>query len=215
MRSKAIFIGILLLSIVIFYGSAKKDTSLVPKGPYFGQEPPGLTPKIFAPGFISTDKKELNSVFTPDGKEFYYAMQPPGSGYRMYWTKDTNNGWTNPQPVPFSSQKSDVDMCITHDGKRMYFGSTRPIKGIPPEDFKIWYVERMNGGWSEAKYLKSPVNAGKKALYPTVSLKGTMYFQAIRDDSFGSRDAAVKPTGMYLRRVLPRGTEDLTLNPKL
>ena len=30
----------------------------------------------------------------------------------------------------------------------------------------------------------------------------------------GSRDAAAKPTGMYLRRVLPRGTGTLTLNPE-
>jgi hypothetical protein len=108
-----------------------------------------------------------------------------------------------PQPVRFSSNKSDVDMCITHDGKRMYFGSTRPIKGKPPEDFKIWYVDRINEGWSEAKYLESPINDGKKALYPTVSLKGTMYFQAIREDSFGSRDIYYSPLvdGIYSQPI--------------
>jgi hypothetical protein len=37
------------------------------RGDYFGQKPPGMTPEIFAPGIVSTEKKELNSVFTPDG----------------------------------------------------------------------------------------------------------------------------------------------------
>ena len=79
-------------------------------------------------------------------------------------------------------------MCITYDGKRMYFGSTRPINGVEQNDFKIWYVDRIGDKWSEAKYLDSPINEGKRALYPSVSEKGTMFFQAIRDDSFGSRD---------------------------
>ena len=79
-------------------------------------------------------------------------------------------------------------MCITHDGKRMYFGSTRPVKGIKQDDFKIWYVERVGSGWSEAKYLESPINEGKRALYPTVSKKGTMFFQAIRKDVIGERE---------------------------
>lgn len=48
-----------------------------------GQLPPGITPEIFAPGFISTENREFNSVFTPDGKEFYYSNQTPGSGNKQ------------------------------------------------------------------------------------------------------------------------------------
>jgi hypothetical protein len=167
---------------------APQDKIPVLKGPYFGQKPPGMTPEVFTPGFISTDKRELNSVFTPDGKEFYYSIQTPGAGYKIYCTKEIEDGWSIPQPVPFSSDNSDVDMCITHDGKRMYFGSTRPVNGVKQEDFKIWYVDRIGVGWSEAKYLESPINDGKRALYPTVSKKGTMFFQAIRKDVIGERD---------------------------
>jgi hypothetical protein len=160
----------------------------MPKGLYFGQNPPGKTPEIFAPGFISTGKAELNSVFTPDGKEFYFAIRTPGRGHKIHYTKKTDNGWTQPQPVSFSSEYSDVDMCITPDGQRMYFGSTRPVNGQEQKNFKIWYVDRTEEGWSHAVYLDSPINAGKRALYPTVSKYGTMFFQAVRDDSFGSMD---------------------------
>ncbi len=31
-------------------------------GAYFGQKPPGMTAEIFAPGIISTDRSEINSV---------------------------------------------------------------------------------------------------------------------------------------------------------
>ena len=188
MKSKAIFMGVLLSFIIIFSNHAQKGEFPVVKGPYLGQKPPGLTPEIFAPGLISTEKNELNSVFTPNGKEFYYAISIPGKGYKIYYTKELNTGWTVPQLVSFSSNKSDVDMCITPDGKRMYFGSTRPVNGIPQEDFKIWYVERQDEGWTRAKYLDAPINNGRRALYPTVSTYGTMFFQAIRDDTYGSRD---------------------------
>jgi Tol biopolymer transport system component len=159
-----------------------------PHGAYFGQAPPGRTPEVFAPGFISTEKRELNSVFTPDGREFYFAIQTSGRGYRMYGTRQTRVGWTTPVPVTFSSERSDVDMCITADGRRMYFGSTRAVDGRDPGDFRIWYVERTGNGWSEAILLDGPVNDGERALYPTVSKNGTMYFQADRHDSFGGSD---------------------------
>jgi len=132
---------------------AQSSSVRTPKREYFGQKPSGKKPKIFAPGFISTGKAELNSVFTPDGREFYFAIYTPGRGCKMYFTKDNGSGWSQPEPVPFSSQYSDVDMCITPDGTRMYFGSTRPVNGIEQKDSKIWYVDREGDGWSKAKDL--------------------------------------------------------------
>jgi hypothetical protein len=41
--------------------------------PYLGQAVPGLTPERFAPGVVSTDAIEFNSVFSPDGREFYFT----------------------------------------------------------------------------------------------------------------------------------------------
>ena len=44
-------------------------------GPYLGQKPPGLTPEPFAPGIVSTDDWQVNGVFTPDMKEFYFVTK--------------------------------------------------------------------------------------------------------------------------------------------
>jgi len=162
--------------------------TLTPQGEYIGQKPPGKIPEIFAPGFISTEKAELNSVFTTNGREFYFSVYTEGQGCKMYFTKESESGWSVPEPVPFSSQSSDVDMCVTPDGTRMYFGSTRPVNGIEQDDYQIWYVDRQVEGWSKAKYLDAPINSGRRALYPSVSNSGTMYFQAVRENTFGSRD---------------------------
>ena len=158
------------------------------KGSYLGQKPPGMIPEIFAPGIISTDKKELNSVFTVDGDEFFFSIQTPGEGYSIWSSKNSNDLWQPPQIVTFSSSQSDVDMCISHDGKRLFFSSARDINGIEQDNYKIWYVDKIINRWSNAKYLDSPINDAELAMYPTVSNNGTMFFQSIRKDSYGGRD---------------------------
>ena len=56
-------------------------------GPYFGQEPPGMTAEIFAPGIISTDRSEINSVFAPDRDEFYFTAWSKETGTKIMVTK--------------------------------------------------------------------------------------------------------------------------------
>ncbi len=55
------------------------------EGPYLGQEPPGATPKLFAPGIISTGHDELFDSFTPDGNEFYYILGGIPTGPYSLW----------------------------------------------------------------------------------------------------------------------------------
>ena len=45
-------------------------------GPYLWQKLPGMTPEIFAPGIISTEKHEFLCCFSPDGNEFYEDLKP-------------------------------------------------------------------------------------------------------------------------------------------
>ncbi len=176
--------------LILLIGFTQKDDFPVLKGPYLGQKPPGMTPEIFVPGFISTEKRELNSVFTPDEKEFYFSISKPGKGYTIMYTKQVKEQWIKPQVAPFSGEYSDVDMCISHDGKRMFFGSMRPLQkgGQKPNDFQIWYVEKMENGWSKPKNLGHPINSAKRALYPSITKDGTLYFQSRRSGGYGGTD---------------------------
>ena len=66
-------IGAILMQLSIVYSQADPLNSPALKGPYLGQTPPGNQSQVFAPGFVSTGFGELNSVFSADGKEFYFA----------------------------------------------------------------------------------------------------------------------------------------------
>lgn len=48
-------------------------------GPYLGQEPPCITPKIFAPGIISTSGSEFTPAFTPDQNECFFTILLPSN----------------------------------------------------------------------------------------------------------------------------------------
>ena len=189
---KATF-GCVSLLFFLFISSGTEgspsETSPAVAGDYFGQEPPGKTPEVFAPGFISTDQKQLNSVFTPDGKEFYFATREDGN-YTILFTRQDNGSWTKPRVASFSTSYSNVDMAVSHDGKRMFYGSNRPLsgQGAAEDGFDIWAVDRTNGGWGEPQNLGPLVNSGQHQIYPTVTIDGTLYFQSRRDGGIGGSD---------------------------
>ena len=45
------------------------------EGPLMGQKAPGKIAEPFAPGVISTNKWEVEGVFSPDMNEFYYTRK--------------------------------------------------------------------------------------------------------------------------------------------
>jgi len=93
------------------------------KGPYLGQKPPGMTPEVFAPGIISLDgERELNSVFSPDGRTFMFSRTVNGA-FKMYFsTQDESGVWSKPRlasPSRTYPGHSNVDMMFAPGGKRL------------------------------------------------------------------------------------------------
>jgi len=162
----------------------------LPEGAYLGQKPPGSHPKLFAPGIVSTEKKELNSVFTPDGREFYFTIQDSQGRWTVMVMSLAGGGWTHPRPASFSGTYSDVDLFITPDGKKLYFCSNRPAegKGDPQKNFDIWVVERFGADWSAPKSLGAPVHSDSNEYYPALTKDGTLYFQSQRPGGLGAAD---------------------------
>ena len=159
------------------------------QGPYLGQKPPGMTPEIFAPGIISTDVRELNSVFSPDGKEFYYTKRV-NDLLKIFYLKEEKDGWTKPALTPFSADCNDFDMAFSIDGDRLFFCSSRPVPGSSAINigYDIWYVQREGEDWGKPVYIEGPVNEGDRLYYPSLSSGRTLYFTTQRDDSFGQGD---------------------------
>ena len=154
-------------------------------GQYLGQTPPGMKAKLFAPGIISLKGRyELNSVFSPDGKEFYFALsvtskEEKAKGFYRYdlmFTKIVDGVWTKPKRLKLTGDYSVADIALSPDGNRLYFCSEMPTFWESAEGFDIWYVERTENGWSK------PINAGKNInspqgeTQPSFTTDGTMYF---------------------------------------
>ena len=180
MKRRYISAGLTFIVFIVLKGCLKKDDFPILKGSYLGQKPPDMTPEVFAPDILNTEEMgAFCSVFSPDGDEFffvYYQRAVEKSGFlSMMVRKD--NVWSKPQALPFSIKASDNDMCLSTDGKRMIFRSWRALPdGSRPDNHSwLWFVERTNEGWSDAKPLLcggQPVRTG----YPSMAEDGTLYF---------------------------------------
>ena len=72
-----------------------------------GQPTPGTTPVKFAPGVVNTDAIELNGVFTPDGREFFFTRLIDGVD-TIYRSQFENGKWSDPQPLPLYAEPADA-----------------------------------------------------------------------------------------------------------
>jgi len=160
-------------------------------GPYLGQAPPGMTAVVFAPGIISTDGSEINSVFAPDRDEFYFTTWAEETGTKIVVTSQIDGRWTAPEVASFSKHNTDVDLAISYDGNRVFFATRRPRPGqtgIRENGFDIWFADRVETGWGKEQYLGSVINSGRSQVYPTITRDGTLYFQAVREEGYGKAD---------------------------
>ena len=151
-----------------------------------------LTPEMWGEGLLSTPLDELNTVFSPDGKELYWSVAlPQQQGGVIMTSKLVKGKWTSPEIAPFSGQYTDWDPYFTPDGKKIIYVSNRPNgseqKG--PPDYDLWEVTRSaDGGWSAPANLGAPVNSPRPEYYPSIASDGTLYFSANREGRPGAFD---------------------------
>lgn len=183
MRSvKLLLLAGILFATPLLVNSLQKENSKL-NGPYLGQPPPGMTPQIFAPGFISTNFGELNSMFTKTGNEFYFSRRGiPGKPSVIMVTRMVNGSWSVPKPVSFSGNKDDIDLFITPDGMSMIFSSgavnTQKPGSHPDHDF--WISHRTGEKWSDPIPFAKEASSEFEDYYPVVTGSGNLYFNSQR-----------------------------------
>lgn len=148
--------------------------------PYFGQEPPGLIPELFAPGIISTHGHfEFACTFSPDGKEFYFTRRADDRGSNVIMVSTwMEGGWTAPDTADFSKYGGDHEPHISPDGSNLYFGTTRIKPGEDSPSYGIWVMNRTESGWDE------PVFAAD-GMYASATLDGSIYVTDISGQTEG------------------------------
>jgi hypothetical protein len=152
--------------------------------PYLGQPPPGLTPALFAPGIVSTDAIELNGVFAPDMKEFFFTRTVDGTP-TMFHSELTGGAWSPPRPLmlyPGRARALAVDMAVSPDGRELFFlGRYHPAgAGAERMDTDIWRSRRVDGTWATAEIVPAPISTEAGEVYPTIVGDGSLYFTSSR-----------------------------------
>ncbi len=185
------FLFLLLLFAASCTTKSQVKESFSPQGAYFS-EVADTSAQIFAEGIISKAYQELNAVFSPDGKEFYYTIADPGRSFYtiMVYKKDENEKWNGPEVASFSGKYADADPYITSDNKKLYFISKRPVDNTSTDskDFDIWMVNRTPTGWSDAIRLDTIINTPKNEYYVSATDNGSIFYSAQYEGGNGYGD---------------------------
>ncbi|MCP4415991.1 MAG: hypothetical protein GY805_05170 [Chloroflexi bacterium] len=154
----------------------------ITQGDYLGQEPPGDIPQIFAPDIVSKpDHFEHSSVyFTPDLNQIFwisdYNSNPDNR--ELFYVTHENGEWTDPQTATFSEHFAAASISFSPDGNRLYFSSARPLTtgGEAKQESDIWFVDRIDDGWSEPVHMGSGLNSDNEEQLGIVLENGTIYY---------------------------------------
>jgi hypothetical protein len=186
-------VGLVLLALACGARVEHKAESVPEAGeepqPYLGEQAPGETPVLFAPGIVSTNTREWSMASTPDGLEIFFGVVTDERSWILH-TMETGGGWTDLAVASFSGVYNDYDLTMSPDGNRVYFTSNRPADGTGPvlENSDIWYVDRTNQGWGDPVRFPEPINTEMRELYPSESRDGYVYYFSNQVGGLGSFD---------------------------
>jgi len=139
---KYIFMALQLAILTISSKSYSQDEWPSLEGPYMGQKPPGMVAEPFALGIISKSGWELEGMFAPGMKEFYFTIDrgtykgSDKTGFRptVIGFRQENNTWKK-----YIEFMRIGEVSFSPDGKRMHMAEG--------------YKDRIGKGWSERKSL--------------------------------------------------------------
>ncbi|NER12101.1 hypothetical protein GWK08_01485 [Leptobacterium flavescens] len=184
MKNKLIYLSIIGLAFIL--QSCKTRNS------YFGQDPPGTLPELFAPSLVNTDAIEINAVYNASFTELFFT-RIIDDRFVIHHSELIDGNWTKPQPIQmYEDQKNAsvaIDPSITQDGNTMYFLGINPVdrsKGSKPD---IYRSQKIDGKWQIAEKVGYPISTEEYAeSYPVVVADGSIYFTSDRPESIGKRD---------------------------
>ena len=144
---------------------------------------PLATPRIFAPGAVSTADPEFGLSLSPDGKTAYFnRASPDRSQLIALESRFVEGAWQPATPVPFAdSAYRDLDLFVSPDGSRLYFSSNRPRPDPARKDLDLWSARAgESGGWGPPSIIGDPVSTLSLEVFTSVTAKGTLYFASDR-----------------------------------
>ncbi|NMP30231.1 hypothetical protein HII17_01545 [Thalassotalea sp. M1531] len=139
---------------------------------------------IFAPGVVSTDAFEINTVFNKTGDKVLFARCTNDfKRCTMMESKFENDQWQIPKALPFSGGYLEADPYYNEDYSAIYFVSKRPIDegGKETKNVNLWRAELTNGKWQSPEYL-AHLSSKENDLYPSITSNGDLYYPSFRNN---------------------------------
>ncbi|MBE0679623.1 MAG: PD40 domain-containing protein [Bacteroidales bacterium] len=171
---------VLAISVTSCLSNYKESSkSLVIRGDYFGQTPPGDSARLFAPGIISTGMNERDFAITPDGNEIFFCREAGNYRYAtIFYSRRSDDVWSSPEVFEFCTnpEYKYIEPHLSPDGTKLYFISTMTADSASEGNEDIWVCTKRDGEWSEPRNLGAPVNATSKEYFPSVTVDGTIYY---------------------------------------
>jgi outer membrane protein OmpA-like peptidoglycan-associated protein len=143
---------------------------------------------------INTEGNEGAPSFSQDGRYLYFTACSREDGFGncdLYVSEWTGTGWSREKNLgeTVNSISRDKQPSLSHDGRFLYFASTR-AGGYGGDD--IWVTEKVNGEWSEPRNLGESVNTPGNEDAPFIHADGqSLYFASDFHNGFGERDIFV------------------------
>jgi hypothetical protein len=186
----------LTILLIILFGSFAVAMPIPPDSLYFGQIPPGNTPKIFAPGIISLPgRAEYGISIAPAGDEMLFALGI-WPDKRTMIMKYVNNSWTGPDTVSFSKTRSAEEAIYSPGGQRVYYYAYSPPNPVGGSD--LCYSIKTGSVWGEPVNLGTPLNTAQDEYHPCVVADSSIYFENVA----GKICYSEYQNGAYLPRIL-------------
>ena len=194
MKWVLVLVVVVMISVCFFTVCLGQE---MPGGLYFGQDPPGFSPVVFAPDVISLPNRyEYCLVFSPNLDECVFGVTNASWGvFNLWYTRmESDSSWTDPTPAPFQGNGDALFPAYAANGNEIFFASSRP--SYPPSN--IWQSSREGSGWSEPVALAPPVNSSSNEWGGSLTDDGTFYFSSERPGGLGGADlyrAVTSPLG--------------------
>ncbi len=161
--------------------------------PYLGQRPPGETPRVFAPGLVSTGNIHSRLVISADGREmFWNTVDTTTFTTRLMSVRETGGRWTEPQAPSFAREGSTQSPMFSPDGKRLYF-RVNAEKG-----WATTFVEKLASGWSDPRHDGAPLDCSS-----SFTRSGRAYLSSVMTTK-------VWNTGIFSARLSKDGYSGIT-----
>ena len=161
MKKISVILCLLTLTTVTLFSQQTGFPRL--QGQYFGQEPPGTTPEIFAPDIVSTENRVYaNVTLNPDLTETCWTLNTADTTVYnggIIISRLVKGEWTAPEEISFLPKEySHRSPYFGLNGRRLYFQGYLKINQGWDQMEKFFYVERMTEGWSAPLLLDTIFN---------------------------------------------------------